>query len=86
MLIGTPLRADCLAKGECDAAPLVQPYDIVFMSKGYGKLGDTLEVVSVLQFSVIAARRAWASAQSRPAQQGAEGRAGRGQPFDAPPW
>jgi ABC-type nitrate/sulfonate/bicarbonate transport system substrate-binding protein len=62
VLIGTPLRADCLAKGECDAAALAQPNDIVFISRGYGKLGDTLEVVSVLQFSVIAARRAWAAA------------------------
>jgi ABC-type nitrate/sulfonate/bicarbonate transport system substrate-binding protein len=62
VLIGTPRRADCLASDACDAAPLVQPNDFVFMSKGYRKLGDTLEVVSVLQFSVIAARRAWAAA------------------------
>jgi ABC-type nitrate/sulfonate/bicarbonate transport system substrate-binding protein len=59
-LIGTKTRASCLASGECDAAPLGQPDDIVFASKGYTKLGDSLEVIPVLQFNVIAARRDWA--------------------------
>ncbi len=62
VLIGTPVRAECLAKGECDASPLGQPDDLVFMGKGYNKLGDSLEVVPVLQFSVVAARRQWAAA------------------------
>lgn len=62
VLIGTPLRADCLSKGECDAVPLGQPDDIVFASKNYTKLGDSLEVIPTLQFNVIAARRAWAEA------------------------
>lgn len=62
VLIGTPLRADCLSKGECDAVPLGQPDDIVFADKGYSKLGDSLEVIPVLQFNVIAARRTWAEA------------------------
>ena len=61
-LVGTPARADCLAKGECDAVPLGQPDDLVFMQRGYGKLGDSLEVIPTLQFGVIAARRAWAAA------------------------
>jgi ABC-type nitrate/sulfonate/bicarbonate transport system substrate-binding protein len=61
-LVGTPVRADCLRKGECDAVPLGQPDDILFMRKGYNKLGDSLEVIPVLQFSVIAARRDWAIA------------------------
>jgi ABC-type nitrate/sulfonate/bicarbonate transport system substrate-binding protein len=61
-LVGTPLRADCLNKGECDAVPLGQPDDILFMRKGYNKLGDSLEVIPVLQFSVVAARRDWAQA------------------------
>ena len=61
-LVGTPVRADCLNKGECDAVPLGQPDDILFMRKGYNKLGDSLEVIPVLQFSVIAARRDWAQA------------------------
>ena len=57
---GTPARADCLRKGECDAVPLGQPDDILFAQKGFTKLGDSLEVIPVLQFNVIAARRAWA--------------------------
>ena len=61
-LVGTPVRADCLSKGECDAVPLGQPDDILFMQRGYNKLGDSLEVIPVLQFSIIAARRDWAQA------------------------
>jgi len=61
-LVGTPVRADCLNKGECDAVPLGQPDDVLFMRKGYNKLGDSLEVIPALQFSVIAARRDWAQA------------------------
>ena len=59
-LIGTPIRAKCLSDGECDAVPLGQPDDIVFAQKGFTKLGDSLEVIPVLQFNVIAARRDWA--------------------------
>ena len=51
-----------LAQGECDAVPLGQPDDIVFVQKGFHKLGDSLEVVPQLQFNVIATRRAWAAA------------------------
>ncbi len=61
-LVGTPVRADCLSKGECDAVPLGQPDDILFMRNGYNKLGDSLEVIPALQFSVVAARRDWAQA------------------------
>ena len=60
-LIGTQTRAKCLTDGECDAVPLGQPDDIVFVAKGYTKLGDSLEVIPVLQFNVIAARRDWAA-------------------------
>ena len=59
-LVGTQTRAKCLLSGECDAVPLGQPDDIVFTAKGYSKLGDSLEVIPVLQFNVIAARRDWA--------------------------
>ena len=62
VLIGTPVRADCLSKGECDASSLGQPEDLIFLSKGYRKLGDSLEVIPTLQFSVVAARRKWAAA------------------------
>ena len=34
--------------------------DIVFTQKGYSTLGDSMEVIPVLQFNVIAARRDWA--------------------------
>ncbi len=61
-LVGTPVRADCLNKGECDAVPLGQPDDILFMQRGYNKLGDSLEVIPALQFGVIAARRDCAQA------------------------
>jgi ABC-type nitrate/sulfonate/bicarbonate transport system substrate-binding protein len=60
-VIGSNQRGDCLVKGDCDAVPLGQPDDIVFLQKGYRKLGDSLEVIPVLQFNVIATRRAWAS-------------------------
>jgi len=60
-IIGTQPRAKCLTDGDCDAVPLGQPDDIVFMAKGYTKLGDSLEVIPVLQFNVIAARREWAA-------------------------
>jgi ABC-type nitrate/sulfonate/bicarbonate transport system substrate-binding protein len=56
-LVGTPVRADCLTRGECAAVPLGQPDDIVLAQKGFTKLGDSLEVIPALQFSVIAARR-----------------------------
>jgi ABC-type nitrate/sulfonate/bicarbonate transport system substrate-binding protein len=61
-LVGTPVRAECLIRGECAAVPLGQPDDIVFAQKGFTKLGDSLEVIPALQFSVIAARRDWAQA------------------------
>src|SRR2546429_588853 len=59
---GTPVRAECLSMGDCDAVPLGQPEDVVFMQNGFTKLGDSLEVIPVLQFSVVAARRSWAEA------------------------
>ena len=61
-LVGTPVRAECLTRGECAAVPLGQPDDIVLAQKGFTRLGDSLEVIPALQFSVIAARRDWALA------------------------
>jgi len=55
-----PLRSQCLMKGECDAAAVNQPTDILMMRQGYNKLGDSLDVIPVLQFNMLAARRAWA--------------------------
>jgi ABC-type nitrate/sulfonate/bicarbonate transport system substrate-binding protein len=59
-LIGTGPRAECLSKGECFAAAADQPRDIQLMREGYTRLGDSHEVIPVLQFSVVAARRPWA--------------------------
>ncbi len=61
-LIGSNARGNCLVTGECDAVPLGQPDDIVLVQKGFRKLGDSLEVLPVQQFNVLAARRAWAAA------------------------
>ena len=60
-IVGTPLRVDCLVKGECDAVPVGQPDDLILMQKGFSNLGDSLAVIPALQFNVIAARRAWAA-------------------------
>jgi ABC-type nitrate/sulfonate/bicarbonate transport system substrate-binding protein len=59
-LVGTPLRLDCLKKGDCDAVPLGQPEDLVAMGQGYRRLGLSTEAVGSFQFTVAAARRSWA--------------------------
>jgi ABC-type nitrate/sulfonate/bicarbonate transport system substrate-binding protein len=61
-LIGSNARSHCLLSGECDAVPLGQPEDVVLAQKGFRKLGDSLDVLPVQQFNVLAARRAWAAA------------------------
>jgi ABC-type nitrate/sulfonate/bicarbonate transport system substrate-binding protein len=61
-ILGSNARGSCLVGGECDAVPLGQPDDVVLLQKGFRKLGDSLEVLPVQQFSVLAARRAWAAA------------------------
>ena len=59
-LVGTPVRFDCLKRGECDAVPLGQPEDFIAIGGGYRRLGVSTEAVAAFQFQVIAARRAWA--------------------------
>jgi ABC-type nitrate/sulfonate/bicarbonate transport system substrate-binding protein len=61
-LVGSPVRFECLKRGECDAVPLGQPDDLVAISQGYKRLGVSTEAVAAFQFQVIAARRAWAQA------------------------
>jgi ABC-type nitrate/sulfonate/bicarbonate transport system substrate-binding protein len=61
-LVGTPVRFDCLKRGECDAVPLGQPDDLIAVQQGYRRLGDSTEAIAAFQFQVIAARRAWAQA------------------------
>ncbi len=61
-LVGTPVRFDCLKRGECAGVPLGQPNDLMAARQGYRRLGDSTEAVDAIQFQVIAARRAWAAA------------------------
>ena len=61
-LVGSPVRFECLKRGECDAVPLGQPDDLVAIQQGYRRLGVSTEAVAAFQFQVIAARRAWAEA------------------------
>ena len=61
-LVGTPVRFDCLKRGECDAVPLGQPDDLIAVHQGYRRLGDSTEAIAAFQFQVIAARRGWAQA------------------------
>ena len=58
-LVGTPARAECLKKGECDAVPLGQPEDLQLMTQGYRRLGVSTDAMSNFQFIVGAVRRSW---------------------------
>src|SRR5439155_9204015 len=58
-LVGTPARADCLRKGECDAVPLGQPEDFVFVKQGYQRLGVSTDAVPSFLFTVSAVRKSW---------------------------
>ena len=58
-LVGTPARADCLRKGECDAVPLGQPEDLQMMQQGYRRLGVSTDAMKNFQFIVSAVRRSW---------------------------
>jgi len=58
-LVGTPARAQCLTKGECDAVPLGQPEDLNLIKKGYRRLGVSTDAMSNFQFIVSAVRRSW---------------------------
>jgi ABC-type nitrate/sulfonate/bicarbonate transport system substrate-binding protein len=61
-LVGTPVRFDCLKRGECDAVPLGQPEDFLAITQGYRRLGLSTEAVGSFQFEVIAARRSFGGA------------------------
>jgi ABC-type nitrate/sulfonate/bicarbonate transport system substrate-binding protein len=61
-LIGTPVRFECLKRGECDAVPLGQPDDLIALSQGYRRLGLSTEAVSAFQFQLLAVKRGWAEA------------------------
>src|SRR5262249_22530548 len=59
---GTPVRFECLKRGECDAVPLGQPEDFIAIGQGYRRLGLSTEAVAAFQFQVVAVRRPWAEA------------------------
>jgi len=60
-LVGTPVRFDCLKKGECDAVPLSQPEDLIATAAGYRRLGLSSEAVQAFQFQLLAVKRSWAN-------------------------
>jgi ABC-type nitrate/sulfonate/bicarbonate transport system substrate-binding protein len=60
-LVGTPVRFDCLRRGECDAVPLGQPDDLIALGQGYRRLGISTDAVSSFQFQLLAVKRSWAS-------------------------
>jgi ABC-type nitrate/sulfonate/bicarbonate transport system substrate-binding protein len=45
-LVGTPVRFECLRRGECDGVPLGQPDDLIALTQGYRRLGLSTEAVS----------------------------------------
>jgi ABC-type nitrate/sulfonate/bicarbonate transport system substrate-binding protein len=57
---GTPGRFTCLTHGECMAAPLGQPQDLLAIADGYRLLGISNEAVPEFLYTVTAARRSWA--------------------------
>jgi NitT/TauT family transport system substrate-binding protein len=61
---GTPARLNCLRGGGCDAVPLGQPQDVLAQSEGYRLLGVSNEAVPEYLYTVTAARRSWAAANS----------------------
>ena len=61
-MVGTPVRFDCLKRGECDGVPLGQPDDLIALTQGYRRLGVSTEAVSAFQFQLLAVKRAWAAA------------------------
>jgi ABC-type nitrate/sulfonate/bicarbonate transport system substrate-binding protein len=61
---GTPARLSCLRAGGCDAVPLGQPQDVLAQAEGYRLLGISNEAVPEYLYTVSAARRSWAAANS----------------------
>jgi ABC-type nitrate/sulfonate/bicarbonate transport system substrate-binding protein len=59
-LVGTPVRLDCLRKGECDAVPLGQPEDFAAIDQGFARLGLTTEAINHFVFKVLIVRPDWA--------------------------
>ena len=61
-LVGTPVRFECLKRGECDAVPLGQPNDLIAGGRGLSPARRFDRGRAAFQFQVIAARRSLAEA------------------------
>lgn len=59
-LVGTPVRLDCLKRGECDAVPLGQPEDFVAVDAGFRRLGLSTDAVRHFEFKLLIVRPDWA--------------------------
>lgn len=59
-LVGTPVRFDCLKRGDCDGVPLGQPEDFAAMDQGFRRLGTSTEAVKHFEFTLLIARPDWA--------------------------
>lgn len=59
-LVGTPVRLDCLKRGECDAVPLGQPEDFAAIDQGFRRLGLSTDAVRHFEFKLLIVRPDWA--------------------------
>jgi ABC-type nitrate/sulfonate/bicarbonate transport system substrate-binding protein len=58
--VGTPVRFDCLKRGECDGVPLGQPEDFTAIDQGFTRLGVSTDAVKHFEFTVLIVRPDWA--------------------------
>jgi ABC-type nitrate/sulfonate/bicarbonate transport system substrate-binding protein len=59
-LVGTPVRFDCLKRGECYGVPLGQPEDFTAIDQGFTRLGVSTEAVKHFEFTLLIVRPGWA--------------------------
>jgi ABC-type nitrate/sulfonate/bicarbonate transport system substrate-binding protein len=59
-LVGTPVRLECLKRGECDAVPLGQPEDFTAVDEGFRRLGLSTDAVRHFEFKLLIVRPDWA--------------------------
>lgn len=59
---GTSTRLNCMRRGDCIAAPLGQPHDLLALNEGYRLLALSTDVVPEFVYTVTAVRRSWAAA------------------------
>jgi ABC-type nitrate/sulfonate/bicarbonate transport system substrate-binding protein len=65
-LVGTPVRFDCLKRGECDGVPLGQPDDFTAIDQGFTRLGVSTDAVKHFEFTVLIVRPDWAKQNRAP--------------------